>query len=347
MTKKTAVFLLAAVLVLLLAQGGCRPAVETGEPDPFPGQQPQPGDTSIEPPKADPAAVKVDETGKVMILMYHVIGAEKEAPWKQTAANFRRDLLTLYNEGYSLCSLGDFVANDIRVAAGRTPVIITFDDASAGQFRYLTGENGKKEIDPECAVGIMLDFAEKHPDFGCTATFYINENPFDQKECWKEKLQELVELGFDIGNHTLTHPKLNQLSDESVQKELAGLARLVEQAVPGYQVDSLALPHGISPQNALLAVQGEYMGYRYHHRAVLKVGANPAVSPATRGFDPLRLPRVQASTVELEKWLNYFRKNPAERYVSDGDPSTITIPRGKEGLVDKERIKGKELVVYP
>jgi len=348
MNKKTVAVLLSAALALLAAHGGCRPEqIRAPETERLAEQRTQPADSIAERPGDEAEKSKADETGKVMILMYHVIGAEKEAAWKQTAANFRRDLLTLYNEGYSLCSLRDFVTNNIKVAAGRTPVIITFDDSSEGQFRYLQDGSGRGKIDPECAVGMMLDLAKQHPDFGCTATFYINENPFGQKDCWREKLQALVELGFDIGNHTLTHPKLNLLSDDQVQKELAGLARLVEQTVPGYKVDSLALPHGLSPVNFMLAVSGEYGGYQYHHRAVLRVGANPAASPAVKGFDPLRLPRVQASTEELGKWLNYFRKNPAERYVSDGDPAVVTVPRHREGLVDKEKLNGKKLVVYP
>ena len=292
------------------------------------------------------AAVKANEAGKVMILMYHVIGAPAEAPWMQTAENLRRDLNLLYEQGYSLISLHDFIRNDIKTPAGRTPVILTFDDATAGHFRYLVGEDGTKEIDPSCAVGILLEFAGEHPDFGHTATFYINDRPFGQSEYWQEKLRELVELGFDIGNHTLTHAKLNKLSDGEVQRELAELARLVGETVPGYQVKSLALPYGLSPLNAVLTAEGSYNRWEYRHEAVLKVGANPAKSPNSAGFDPHALPRVQASTAELGKWLEYFQKNPGERYISDGDPLTVAVPREKEALVDVNSIRDKKLIIW-
>lgn len=293
------------------------------------------------------ASLQVNEAGKVMILMYHVIGAPKEADWVQTAPNFRRDLENLYQDGYTLISLRDLVQNNIKVPAGRTPLVLTFDDGSEGQFRYLLDQNGQKRIDPDSAVGILLGFAEEHPDFGYTATFFINDRPFGQKEYWQEKLAELVKLGFDIGNHGLTHPYLNRISDEAVQKELAGLARVVEEAVPGYRVDSLALPFGLSPKNPALAVQGTYQDYSYQHLAVLKVGANPAQSPVATGFDPLRLPRVQGSSVELGKWLEYFRKNPREKYISDGDPETVTLPLNAAELVDQARLKDKKLVILP
>lgn len=292
------------------------------------------------------AAWQANEAGKVMILMYHVIGAAQEKDWAQTTDNFRRDLNMLYEQGYSLISLHDFVNNNITTPAGRTPLVLTFDDGTVGHFRYLEDEDGTRKIDPECAVGILLDFGKKHPDFGHTATFYVNNDPpFSQKN-WQDKLRELVSLGFDIGNHTVTHAKLNKLSAEAVQKELAGIPKLVEETVPDYKVTSLALPYGLSPQDYDLAVQGSFVGYTYKHEAVLKVGANPALSPVVQGFAPHNLPRVMASTEELNKWLQYFQNNPAQRYISDGNSQTIAIPAGKEQLLDQNKLEGRTLLIW-
>ena len=64
-------------------------------------------------------------------------------------------------------------------ALGREPipdklVVLTFDDSSIGQFRYL--EDGT--IDPDSAMGILLDFAEAHPDFPPVAiTTFITCRP--------------------------------------------------------------------------------------------------------------------------------------------------------------------------
>ncbi len=295
--------------------------------------------------KAGLARIKANEAGKIMILMYHVIGAEKEADWAQTSDNFRRDLQTLYEQGYSLIRLKDLLDNNISTPAGRTPVVLTFDDGTAGHFRYIV-KDGQKEIDPDCAVGILLDFAKKHPEFGHTATFYVNDRPFGQAKYYQEKLRHLVSLGFDIGNHTLTHPKLNKISAEEVQKEIAGLAQMVEEAVPGYKVNSIALPHGISPQQAELAVAGSYNGYSYYNEAVLRVGANPTVAPNVIGFDPAKMPRVQASTEELSKWLKYFQEKPEEKYISDGDPNTVSIPSSQKDKIDENTLQQKKLIIW-
>lgn len=292
------------------------------------------------------AEAQANEAGQVMILMYHVIGADKESDWAQTTDNFRRDLQMFYEQGYSLISLKDFVNNNISTPAGRTPLVLTFDDGTVGHFRCIYGEDGSRQIDPECAVGILLDFGQKHPEFGYTATFYVNNDPPFSQKGWEDKLGQLVELGFDIGNHSVSHAKLNKLSAEEVQKELAGIPRLVEETVPGYKVTSLALPYGLSPQDYSLAVRGTYDGYTYEHDAVLRVGANPALSPVVKNFDPMRLPRVMASTVELQKWLEYFQKNPSQRYISDGDPRTVAIPAGKEELLDQSKLQDRVLLVW-
>lgn len=343
--------LLTAVLLLTLLSGGCSTekageAIREPVPNPATARVPQ------APPVIDPAAVyselariKANEAGQIMILMYHVIGAAKESDWAQTADNFRRDLHNLYSQGYSLISLKDLVENEISTPAGRTPLVMTFDDGTAGHFRYIIN-NDQITIDPDCAVGILLDFADKHPEFGHTATFFINERPFGQAEYWKEKLAHLVELGFDLGNHTLSHAKLNKISDQQVQKELAGLAKMVQELVPDYTVDTLALPHGLSPAAASLGVTGSYEGYSYNNVAVLRVGANPVDSPNTKGFDPLRLPRIQASTGELTKWLNYFQKHPEKKYISDGEPKTVAIPEELEAEIDQETLIGKKLLIW-
>lgn len=288
---------------------------------------------------------KANEAGQVMIMMYHVIGSQEEKDWAQTSDNFLRDLKKYYNQGYTLISLRDFVENNINVPKGRTPLILTFDDGSAGHFRYNFDDEGNKTIDPNCAVGMLLEFAKVHPEFGHTATFYINDLPFGQKQHWQDKLKELVSLGFDIGNHTLTHPKLNKISDESVQKELSQLAKMVEDIVPGYQVKSLALPFGIWPKNRELAYHGNYEGYKYTNIAVLKVGARPANPPNNKDFDSLKLPRIKASSTIIAQWLKYFKDNYEQRYISDGNPNTITIPANKENLINKNLLGDKELII--
>ena len=63
------------------------------------------------------------------------------------------------------------------------------------------------------------------------------------------------------------------------------------------------------------------------------VAGGAAPSPYSKMLDPHRLPRIQAVGSEVSRWLDYFDRHPQERYVSDGDPATITIPQGQAHLV--------------
>jgi len=50
----------------------------------------------------------------------------------------------------------------------------------------------------------------------------------------------------------------------------------------------------------------------------------------------VRLPRIQATERELAYWLNYFDKHPGERFVSDGDPNSVTVPTARRDLLRDE-----------
>ncbi len=87
---------------------------------------------------------------------------------------FREELERLYDEGYRPITAAEYASGHIDVPAGATPVVLTFDDATASQAALLA--NG--EIDPDTAVGILVDFAKTHPGFGPVATLYLNSEPF-------------------------------------------------------------------------------------------------------------------------------------------------------------------------
>ncbi|KUO74881.1 MAG: hypothetical protein APF77_08115 [Clostridia bacterium BRH_c25] len=302
--------------------------------------------------KIDLKEIKANENGQVMILMYHGI-SDKEAEWVRTADNFRKDLRTLYDEGYRLISLKDYIENNIKVEAGYTPFVMTFDDGLLNSYNIIE-ENGEKKIDPDCAVGILEEFKKEHPDFGRGGSFFVfYPIPFRQKELIKEKYEFLIQNGYDIGNHAYTHENLGKLSIEDVQKALGKNVKLTQGYLPGYDVYALALPYGIGPKGDgyIYAAQGEYDGVKYNHRAVLKVGSNPAPSPVDIKFDPIRLPRIRASEMNtagtgIYDWLQHFEKKPEKRYISDGNPDTVAIPESEKDNVDQSKLNGKELIIY-
>ena len=284
-------------------------------------------------PASGGAGLPPNELGRVMILEYHKIDYP-EHRWTRTPENFRQDLETLYTRGYRLVNLNDVLDGRIGAPAGTTPVVLTFDDSSPGQFRYVE-RTGAVEIDPKSGIGVLEAFIARHPDFGRAATFYVLPGAsrpnrlFDQPEYEARKLQYLVSRGYEIGNHTLWHANLGKYDEPMVRGQIAGAQEWIQRYVPDYRIRTLALPHGVYPRDVTWALRGEAKGVAYRHDAILMVAGGAAPSPFAKSFDATRLPRIQAVDQDLGHWLGYFDKNPGERLVSDGDVTTVTIPAGR------------------
>jgi peptidoglycan/xylan/chitin deacetylase (PgdA/CDA1 family) len=289
-----------------------------------------------------------NELGRVMILEYHKIDRPEDR-WTRTPENLRRDLETLYARGYRLIGLNDLLDGRIGVPAGRTPVVLTFDDSSPGQFRYIQ-QDGVLGIDPDCAVGILEAFAERHPDFGRAATFFVlpaadpPNRLFNQPELVAKKLQYLVARGYEIGNHTLWHANLGKYPERIVRGQIAEAQVWIRRYVPDYRIRAIALPHGVYPRDRDWALRGRVNGTAYQHDAILMVAGGAARSPFGAGFDPTRLPRIQAIEPNLGAWLAHFDRHPEDRFVSDGDLSVVTIPRGDRARLTTVRPRGRRIV---
>ena len=282
-----------------------------------------------------------NELGRIAVLEYHLIG-DAEARWTRTPENFRKDLELLYSRGYRPVTLREIVEKRIQLPAGVSPVVITFDDASPGQFRYIE-RDGELHIDPRSALGVWLDFAKDHPGWenkgvfcvlsGAEAgrSFFGNKDIEGQKTEWRHrKVKFLAEQGFELCNHTLWHATLSssKYSEAFVQEQIARLQLAVDSAVPGYVIRSLALPLGEWPANRELARQGSWTDPKtgkttsYEHDVILLVAGGPTRGPHDPEFNSLRMMRVQVYATELERTLDRMDREKT-RYISDGDPNTI------------------------
>ncbi|MFN8458638.1 MAG: putative glycoside hydrolase [Anaerolineae bacterium] len=260
--------------------------------------------------------------GGVMVLEYHVIG-EPEERWQRTPANFRADLEWLWADGYYPVNLRDLAAGDLSmVPAGKRPIVLTFDDSSIEQFRLLP--NG--QVDPDSAVGILLDFHAAHPaDWPLRATFFVLQDVdvperilFGQPELAQQKLQMLLDWGMEVGSHTISHANLTKSSTQEVKRQLALSQAKLEELLPGYEVTSLSVPFGLYPQDERLLVGGMYENTLYRYQAAVEVSGGLASSPHSPEFDPYHIPRVQAVQSELDYWLKYANE-PGVYYVSEGE----------------------------
>ena len=230
--------------------------------------------------------------------------------------------------------LNALLDGSIALPAGTTPVVLTFDDSSPGQFRYVE-KNGNAGYRPRVRRRHPRGLRPPStPDFGHAATFYVlpganpPEPPFNQPELAERKLQYLANHGYEIGNHTLWHANLGKYARRWCGPSSPTAQAWVQRYVPGYRFRTLALPHGGYPRGARLGHLGQLEGHDLQPRRHPDGGRRRrAVSATPRRSIRLRLPRIQAVEQRPQLLADLLRRNPGERYVSDGEAATITVPR--------------------
>lgn len=301
-----------------------------------------------------------NELGMFLVLEYHRLG-QNEGEWVRSPENFWRDMQTLYARGYRPVTMRQMLDGDIRIPAGTTPVVFTIDDSSRGQF-YLRDDGS---IDPNTMVGMWERFRSENPGWDNGAVWCIlpgadhpsnffgervsREVPREQREnVIRQKMQHLVENDHEICNHTYYHARLDQARDDAqVQFWIgAGQDSLKAYLPDDYEIVTFALPLGMWPRNRELAWRGTYReGRTYQHRAILEVTGGPNVSPFDTEFDPRSVNRFIVAPNALERQLDRWEQNPENRYVSDGNPSTIAVPQRMAERVDRARWPNKEVRV--
>ncbi|WP_280265507.1 polysaccharide deacetylase family protein [Nocardia wallacei] len=274
-------------------------------------------------PAPDPAAVGANELGAVPILMYHQLSPAPSGEYDQTPAEFREELERLYREGYRPVTAAKYIAGEIDIPAGTHPVVLTFDDSTASQVAFTPDGTPA----PDTAVGILAEFAARHPDFPAVATFYVNDDLFGDDP---RALPWLAAHGYEIGAHTASHADLGTLDTTGVRRELALNVRTIAATAPGTAVRTMALPLGISPADPAAAVAGTWEGTSYAFDAVMLVGSEPAPSPYG-SVDPAAVPRIRSGAGQVPfdsaYWLDHLAAHPDQRFTSDGDPHRIAFPR--------------------
>ena len=156
-------------------------------------------------------------------------------------------------------------------------VCLTFDDAVGTQF--------------ENAVPVLREFG-----FGATffVTLFGREWRADHAGTLLSdgQLRDITAAGFEIGNHTLTHPSLDSLSEEGIRGEISSLdSWLAERGLP--RPTSFAYPGGPYSERAARILRD--MGYR---RA--RTVEDPISLP--RPWDPMRMPSIALDDSHPEYW---------------------------------------------
>ncbi|WP_405087677.1 polysaccharide deacetylase family protein [Microbispora sp. NBC_01389] len=284
------------------------------------------------------AQVKANELGQIPVIMYHRIVQNPPPGDDRSPKDFRDELERLAAEDYVPITAAEYVTGKIDIPAGKHPVVLTFDDSSPAQLTL----DGMGNPAPDCAIGILMDVAKKHPGFRPVATMYVIKDLFGKArpEEQIQVLQWLKDHNFDIGNHTRDHLNLLGKPKDEVEKQIVAGQTLITSLIKTPPV-TLALPYGNQPHEKKWALQGTSGGVHYDYKGVFLAGYTPAPSPFTKDFDPLSIPRIRSKENKVGDckkfcsmaWLDWLKANPTDRYTSDGNAKTVAFPKFKAAFV--------------
>lgn len=102
-----------------------------------------------------------------------------------------------------------------------------------------------------------LEMAKTLKALNVKAIFFVNGHFLDTPE-EKAILKAIYEMGFEIGNHTMTHSNLKKLSEETQYREIVELSNLVEK-ITGERPKFFRAPFGANTEYSKQLVLEEKM----------------------------------------------------------------------------------------
>ena len=190
-------------------------------------------------------------------------------PWSRDPARrnlavdpiaLRRHAAAIRSHGLSMTTASQAMAAGGRVAA------LTFDDGFADNL-----EHGVAALADEGAVGTVYVVVSR---IGATD----GNDPDAGRMLTLAELRDLRAVGWEIGSHTLSHPRLPDIDEPSQRREVLESKKRLEDLL-GVTVASFAYPYGLYDATTLRLVQ--------------EAGYTHAVTTAKRGggVSPFAVPR--------------------------------------------------------
>jgi peptidoglycan/xylan/chitin deacetylase (PgdA/CDA1 family) len=214
------------------------------------------------------AATSADDAG-VPILLYHRIatappGTRNRALWV-SPSRFRRQVDALARAGYHGVTLSQVWRHwheGARLPA--KPVVVSFDDGFASQY----------------AKAFPVLRRHRWP-----GVLNLQLNRVDAAGgLSRARVRALLQAGWELGDHTTTHPDLTKVDAETLRAEVADSKADLE-ALFGVEVDFFCYPYGHLDDDVVQAVRD----------AGFLAATTTVRGRASAGDDPFRLNRIIAS----------------------------------------------------
>lgn len=180
---------------------------------------------------AEPPPARSEPPGRRMpILMYHVTeAAPADAPYPElwvAPDRFAEQMQMLEDAGYhpiTMRDAEDYWAGGLRIP--RKPIVLTFDDGYRSHVDVALGELQRR---------------------GWPGVLYLEVAAMKKpgaEGISRAGVRELIDAGWELGAHTMTHPDLTTSTAADLHEEVAGSRKLLRRMF-GVAVDAFCYPAG-------------------------------------------------------------------------------------------------------
>jgi peptidoglycan/xylan/chitin deacetylase (PgdA/CDA1 family) len=168
-----------------------------------------------------------------------------------------------------------------------------------------------------------------------------NPEPFQQAGKATDKLNYLVDAGYEVGNHTWSHRSLRRLTESQVTAELVRCFYGIRALCPKATMDTLCIPFGEYPRfpSWRKVLTNPLRQVTDMHSSVLMAWGGPSYSPFDKRFDNVRITRIGVSPNELENTLTRLSRTETW-YVSGGEAGVLHVPAKLLKYVSKDVRQG-------
>jgi peptidoglycan/xylan/chitin deacetylase (PgdA/CDA1 family) len=222
--------------------------------------------------------------GEALVLCYHAVSEDWPAPLAVAPDSLERQLELLIRRGYQGVTFSEAVGS----STNRRNLAVTFDDA------YLSVLEGARPILDRLGlpgtVFVPTDFPDRPEEpMGWPGVDHWLGGPHRAELrplSWKQ-LGELAAAGWEVGSHTVSHPRLPTLDDAELDAELGRSRAQCEQRL-GIACRTVAYPYGA--WNARVSAAAERAGYEAAGTLLARVHRQR--DPGAERALPLGWPRI-------------------------------------------------------
>ncbi len=196
-------------------------------------------------------------------------------------------------------------------------------------------------IDPKVALLTFDDAPDQHAVeiaeqlkmINAPAIFFVNGMYIASDE-GKDKLKQLYDMGFAIGNHTQTHPNLSTISPEEQREEIIATNEAIYEVI-GEKPHFFRAPHGVTTETsaAIMAEEGMVsMNWTYGYDWEANYQNSEALTDIMLNTDYLN--NGANLLMHDRSWTNDAVVSIAEGLIEKGytlvDPNFIELPEREE-----------------